>query len=159
MTLAEQIRDLVDRRYIAPARRVGQPTVTIKVGDVHKELGLKNRVPAVCSALQSKLFARQCGVVLLARDGPQQGTSVQITYSIGSDPVVGPKVGSATKASLIPVEPDRLGDSSSVGTVSSTQLSAYKTSLVEILDKLEGRRIRDEAPVPRIRRLGRTRRI
>lgn len=42
---------------------------------------------------------------------------------------------------------------------STADLVVYKTRLVEILDELEGKRIRDESPVSRIRRLGRTRKI
>lgn len=84
MSLADEIRNFADRRYMMPARRGGRSTVTINVGDVHRAMGLQDRVPAVCSALGSKLFERQCGVVLVVWDGPKQSTSVQITYSFGS---------------------------------------------------------------------------
>lgn len=81
MTLSDQIRDFAAKKYIIPARQAGQKTVTVNVGKIHSDLGLKNRVPAVCSALGSKIFERQCGITQISWDGPLQSTSVNITYS------------------------------------------------------------------------------
>jgi 5-methylcytosine-specific restriction enzyme B len=73
MTQAEQIRDHLLRRYIAPARRKGQTFVTITAGDVHKELGLRNRVPSVCQVMESRLLEREGGVRASSKQGPPSG--------------------------------------------------------------------------------------
>ena len=58
MTLADQIREFVERRYVVPARKAGRPTLTVTVGDVHREMHLQSRAPAVCGALRSKILHR-----------------------------------------------------------------------------------------------------
>jgi hypothetical protein len=44
--------------------------VTVNVGDFHAALGLKNRFPAVCSALDADKFLTQARVTLVRRSGP-----------------------------------------------------------------------------------------
>ena len=58
---ADRIRRHVRARYIDPVRRDGGNTVTIRAGDVARDLHLGNRVPTVCSALGSKLLLEQAG--------------------------------------------------------------------------------------------------
>jgi hypothetical protein len=99
----------------------------------------------VCSALQSKLFERQCGVVLVARDGPKQSTSVHITYSFGSGPIVSSKVGSTNKVPFTPVTTD--------------DLNAWRHLLVQLLNALDRRPAEKEGVVSRIKRLSGTQRI
>ncbi len=55
-SLAERIRRYALDHYVEPARLAQERTVTIRAGDVHRNLGLTCRVPAVCSALASTLF-------------------------------------------------------------------------------------------------------
>lgn len=54
--------------------------MTIRAGDVHRNLSLTSRVPAVCSALASTLFERLAGVTLVGRSGPVQSTTTQFHY-------------------------------------------------------------------------------
>ena len=79
---ADRIRRHVRVRYIDPARRGGGNTVTIRAGDVARELDVRNRVPAVCSALGSKLLLEQAGLRLVERRGPLQSTTTEFLYAL-----------------------------------------------------------------------------
>ncbi len=81
-TLAERIRRYALDQYLEPARQAQERTVTIRTGDVHQNLGLSSRVPAVCSALASALFERLAGVTLMERIGPFQSTTTQFRYRL-----------------------------------------------------------------------------
>jgi hypothetical protein len=87
-SLSETIRERAVRDYIGPARKRGDRTVTILVGDVHRTLRLINRVPAVCSALSSKGFLDENNLVLEKREGPPSGlsTTVKLTYRLLQKP-------------------------------------------------------------------------
>ena len=78
---ADRIRRHVRGRYIDPARRDGRNIVTIRAGDVARELHLGNRVPAVCSALGSELLLEQAGLRLVERRGPRQSTTTEFRYT------------------------------------------------------------------------------
>ena len=78
---ADRIRRHVRVRYIDPARRDGKNTVTIRAGDVARDLHLRNRVPAVCSALGSKLLLEQAGLRLVERRAPRQSTTTEFRYT------------------------------------------------------------------------------
>ena len=77
---ADRVRRHVRVQYIDPARRDGRNTVTIRAGDVARELHLGNRVPAVCSALGSKLLLEQAGLRLVERRGPRQSTTTEFHF-------------------------------------------------------------------------------
>ena len=79
---ADRIRRHARVQYIDPARRDGRNTVTIRAGDVTRELHLGNRVPAVCSALGSKLLLEQAGLRLVERRGPRQSTTTEFRYAL-----------------------------------------------------------------------------
>lgn len=82
MNKADDIRDFAFREFIEPARRQGERTVTIRAGDVHKDMGLYDRMPAICSALGSKKFENQYNVKRLKVDGPIQGANAFFTFEI-----------------------------------------------------------------------------
>lgn len=87
---ADRIRRYVRAHYIDPVRRDGRNTVTIRAGDVARELHLRNHVPAVCSALGSNLLLEQAGLRLVERKGPGQSTTTEFRYvfaggRVGSD--------------------------------------------------------------------------
>jgi hypothetical protein len=54
ISLADKVREYAYENYIKPARDSGQDTVTIKSGVIHNELGLENKIPSVCGALDTK---------------------------------------------------------------------------------------------------------
>src|SRR5687768_17208029 len=71
-SLAERIRSHANKAFIEPARRAGRTETTIVAGDVHRDLKLDNRMPAVCAALDALRFQHDYGVLLSTRTGPQQ---------------------------------------------------------------------------------------
>jgi len=77
MKPTEQTKNHVIFNYIAPARRKGETTVQLRVGDVQKGLGWTNRTPSVFSTLLSKDFQREAGVKLVEKSGgpPSGGPS------------------------------------------------------------------------------------
>ena len=81
-TLADRIREYVYMQYVAPARKKGTGTITIRAGDVHGEMELNNRLPAVCGALTTNKFQEQHGVRLVNRTGPNQGANVLLTFEL-----------------------------------------------------------------------------
>lgn len=85
MNASDQVRSYVREHYLAPARRRGAKTVTVRAGEVHKALkwDLK-RVPQVCSALSAQKFLRSANVELVERKGPPSGqsTTVEFTYRL-----------------------------------------------------------------------------
>jgi len=83
-SLTDQIRDHARRQYIEVARRRREAIVQIVAGDVHKALGLSNRVPVVCNALASKRFLEENKIALESREGPPSGlsTTVKFTYRL-----------------------------------------------------------------------------
>jgi hypothetical protein len=78
------VRRYVREHYIGPAKRAGRSTFRVVVGEVHKRLGLRNRVPLVCNALTSRKFLQENSLRLLGRSGPPSGqsTTVALTYEL-----------------------------------------------------------------------------
>jgi hypothetical protein len=84
---ADRIRNHVRLKYIDPARRKREALVSVRAGDVLKEMGLSNdRAPAVCGALKARKFREENNLVLEKLDGPpkKQATTVTFTYRLGN---------------------------------------------------------------------------
>ena len=87
---AERIRDHVSVTYVEPARRRGESTVRIRVGDVRKEMGLTNeQVPAICGALRTRKFREANHLALEKLEGPpkKQATTVVFTFRLMNVPL------------------------------------------------------------------------
>ena len=82
MPLADEIREFALERYVVPARAAGHQEVVIRAGDLHNEMRLSNRAPAVCGAPGTNLFLDMADVRLLAREGPGQGMNAIFRYRI-----------------------------------------------------------------------------
>ena len=82
--LADQVRAFVQRAYIAPARARGESQVTVIAGDVHREMRLVNRIPAVCSALRSSAMLERNNLRIIRDVAPPSGLSstVAVTYEL-----------------------------------------------------------------------------
>jgi hypothetical protein len=78
---SDLVRQHASEEHLAAARRRGDRTVTIRVGRVHKALGLHNRVPLVCAALGSKKFLTENHLRLVSKTGPPSGQSTTVTYT------------------------------------------------------------------------------
>lgn len=84
---SDQIREFARKRYVEPARARGERRIRVRAGDVHKELTLRNRVPAVCQALESKIFLQDNNLIIESKEGPPSGlsTSVVFTYRVADN--------------------------------------------------------------------------
>jgi hypothetical protein len=78
---SELVRNYAVRTYVSPARRHCDKTVSVNVGTVHKAVGLANRVPLVCTALESQKFQRANHLRLISKTGPPSGQSTTVTYT------------------------------------------------------------------------------
>jgi len=78
---SDLVRQYAVRNYLTPARRRRETTVTVNVGTVHKALRLTNRVPLVCTALESKKFLDENQLRVIAKTGPPSGQSTTVTYT------------------------------------------------------------------------------
>lgn len=76
----ERSRMYAAQHYVEPARRRGDKTVQITAGEVHKALGFKQRVPAVCQALQSRKFIEENRLTLEKIEGPPSGQSTRARF-------------------------------------------------------------------------------
>jgi hypothetical protein len=84
MSQADKIREFAYREYIKPARDKSHQEVTIRAGDVHKKMGLVDRMPAVTSAIGSVIFQKKYHIRLINREGPTNGANVYFTFLIES---------------------------------------------------------------------------
>ena len=75
MNLADKLRSFAYQAYIQPALASGRAQIAIRAGDVHADMGLQNRMPAVCGALGSKIFENQHNLEVFKRMGPPQGAN------------------------------------------------------------------------------------
>ena len=82
MSQADRIRSFAAARLVRPARDAGEPSLTIRAGDVARDMGLSNRAASVCSALGSSQFLREAGLRLMERVGPRQSTTTEFRYEI-----------------------------------------------------------------------------
>jgi GTP pyrophosphokinase len=81
-TAADLIRTFLVRRYVQPAQARGDREVAIRAGDVHREIGLDNRMPAVCSVLDGRIFREANGLELIERSGPPQGANAVFRFRL-----------------------------------------------------------------------------
>jgi hypothetical protein len=80
-TGSDAVRRHAYEKYVSAARRRGEKTVAINVGEVHRALALNNRVPLVCAALGSKKFLNEYGLRVLSKTGPPSGQSTTVTFT------------------------------------------------------------------------------
>jgi hypothetical protein len=78
---SELVRDHATEVYVTPARHRGEKTFSVNVGTVHKALHLRNRVPLVCTALESQKFQKRNHLRLISKSGPPSGQSTTVTFT------------------------------------------------------------------------------
>lgn len=81
--LTNEIRKFVCKKYIKVARKQSKKQITIRAGDVHRDMGLVSRMPTVCSALESKLDD-MCNVEIMKIVAPpsRRGANFFVTYRL-----------------------------------------------------------------------------
>jgi len=78
---SDSVREHARVMYLEPAVKQGLQTFSINVGQVHRALGLKNRIPLVCQALKSEKFLESNQLRLISETGPPSGQSTTVTYT------------------------------------------------------------------------------
>ena len=81
MRNADKIRLHGKKRYVQSARNRGDKRFSIQVGDVVRELGLMDRVPAVCSALKTSKFLNENNLRVVETVAPKSGQSTTVVYT------------------------------------------------------------------------------
>jgi len=71
MRQADRMLQHVVSDHFVPAGKAATPTIEVRAGDLHRELNLRNRMPAVCSVLGSERLQRLTRTQLVERRGPQ----------------------------------------------------------------------------------------
>ena len=79
---ADEIREFARSHIIDPARRRGEIVVRIRAGDVHNQMGLRQRIPAVCSAIGSRKFENLCRIRKIVQEGPHNGPSALFIFEL-----------------------------------------------------------------------------
>ena len=77
-----KIREFAKTHYVQPARQHGKQELTIRAGDVHRDMKFTNRLPLVCSALQAKAFETLSRVRLSEQLGPHAGSNRTLKFEI-----------------------------------------------------------------------------
>jgi hypothetical protein len=77
---SEAIRKHLIDHYVTPARKGNDYTVTVKVGDVLKEMQSPPAIPAVCAVLGSDLFEKEARIKRLCIDGPVPGSTTLFVF-------------------------------------------------------------------------------
>lgn len=89
---SDRIRKFVIEKLIKPARERGMTSVEIVSGEVHRDMGLSNALPAVCSAIESQALIRLGEVTLLGRHSPigsdKPSSTIRYTFSLNDPPRV-----------------------------------------------------------------------
>jgi len=83
MKLADKIRFHVNDKYFQPIRKTGKiGYVKLRAGDIHDELNLVERAPAVCGALDAQKIQNEFNVKLVKRSGPKHGKNAYFQFQI-----------------------------------------------------------------------------
>ena len=80
-SVSDSVRQHATNTYVRPAQRRGGQIFSINVGEVHRAVALRNRVPLVCQALESEKFLQANELKLISRTGPPSGQSTTVTYT------------------------------------------------------------------------------
>ena len=82
MSHADDVRAYCESTYIEPARERGERFVTIRAGDVHRDLDYRNRYPLVCSAIGSLLFEKLANIKKVSIEGPVNGANTIFKFEL-----------------------------------------------------------------------------
>jgi hypothetical protein len=80
-SVSDSVRQHATDVYVRPTQQRGERKVSINVGEVHRAVALRNRVPLVCQALESDKFLRANELKLISKTGPPSGRSTTVTYT------------------------------------------------------------------------------
>lgn len=81
-SISDEVREYTFKHYIAPARREGKRSVTVKVAEVHKALGFRNRKPLVRAALTSQVFRDKYHVQPISKRDTEVSTATTLSFEL-----------------------------------------------------------------------------
>lgn len=81
MATADEVRRYAFKK-IQEAQQKGEKTITFTALEVHKGMGLYQRYPLVCSAIDADKFLDYASVILISREGPKQSTTARWTFDL-----------------------------------------------------------------------------
>jgi len=82
---ADRARLVALNYFVEPAREAGEPSVTIRAGDLHDMAGLVKNWANVCQALEGEMFQRLASVPAPTRSGPERSTTTEYTFVLAQD--------------------------------------------------------------------------
>lgn len=82
---ADRARLVALNYFVAPAREAGEPSVTIRAGDLHDMSGLVKNWANVCQALEGDMFQKLASVPAPTRTGPERSTTTEYTFVLTQD--------------------------------------------------------------------------
>lgn len=80
--MSDDVRKHATDHYVKPARTTGKKDLRIRVGDVHKALGFRDKLPLVCGALSAKKFWEPNRLKLTGIEGPGQSTTTTYVFEV-----------------------------------------------------------------------------
>ena len=80
MSQADEIRKHLMERYVRDFRNSDEDTLSIRAGDVVRDMSLHGRTPNVCSVLGGQKFLTLAGLEIVDRIGPAQSTTTTYFY-------------------------------------------------------------------------------
>lgn len=78
----DNVRKYVKLRFINPARVKKSGKVTFTAEEIEKGMGLGNKYPLICSALDTNKFLEYARVELIKREGAAQGSTAKWTFKV-----------------------------------------------------------------------------
>jgi hypothetical protein len=78
----DNVRKYVKLHYITPARLKKAGRVTFTAQEIEKGLGLGNKFPLICSAIDNTKFLEFAKVELIRREGATQGSTAKWTFKV-----------------------------------------------------------------------------
>jgi hypothetical protein len=79
---ADRIRKFILDHYVAPARNIGDKTVTVRAGDVHSQMSLHSQHANVCQAMKGNKFLNLADVQIKSFKGSLAGANAYFTYQL-----------------------------------------------------------------------------
>ncbi|WP_348655690.1 AAA family ATPase [uncultured Sulfitobacter sp.] len=79
---ADRIRACAVNYHIEPAREAGQTSVTIRAGDLGKEMGLHDAHANICNALRGPKLQQMTGLPKPTHTEPQLSSTTRFTYDL-----------------------------------------------------------------------------
>ncbi len=82
---SDRIRQYALEHYVQPARARGERSLSIRVGELHNALGLKQAHPNVCSTLRGQKFLAMANLRAPTHSGPDTSSTTVLIFNLGAE--------------------------------------------------------------------------